>query len=77
MAKSDAKVLAKLFKEESKGKLKENPSDAVKQAGGSDELAAFFSRLTPDQLETLFMTYQEMDKMGVKGMADDSTVSFL
>lgn len=77
MAQSDAKVLAKLFKAEAKGKLKKNARDAVKEAGGSDELAAFFDRLSDDQIETLFMTWQEMDRIGVKGKADDATVSFL
>jgi hypothetical protein len=77
MAQSDAKVLAKLFKAEAKGKLKQNARDAVKEAGGSDELAAFFDRLSDDQIETLFMTWQEMDRIGVKGKADDATVSFL
>lgn len=77
MAQSDAKVLAKLFKAEAKGKLKQNARDAVKEAGGSDELAAFFDRLSDDQIETLFMTWQEMDRIGVTGKADDATVSFL
>ena len=77
MAKSDAKVLAKLFKAEAKGKLKQNARGAVKDAGGSDELADFFDRLSDDQIETLFMTWQEMDRIGVTGKADDVTVSFL
>lgn len=77
MAQSDAKVLAKLFKAEAKDKLKQNARDAVSEAGGSEELAAFFDRLSDDQIETLFMTWQEMDRMGIKGKADDATVSFL
>lgn len=77
MAKSDAKVLAKLFKAEAKGKLKQNPSEAVKEAGGSADLAAFFAGLSGDQIETLFTTYEAMDKMDIKGKVDDVTVSFL
>ncbi|HEU6444314.1 MAG TPA: hypothetical protein VFL61_04580 [Gaiellaceae bacterium] len=77
MAKSDAKVLAKLLKAETKGKLKQSPTDTVKEAGGSDELAAFFARLSDDQIETLFMTCGEMTKMGITGKVDDATVCFL
>jgi hypothetical protein len=77
MAQQDAAVLAKLFKAEAKGKLKQDARSAVKEAGGSDDLADFFDRLDDQQIETLFTTYEAMDRMGIKGKADGATVSFL
>lgn len=77
MAQNDAAILAKLFKAEAKGKLKQDARSAVKDAGGSDELATFFDSLDDQQIETLFMTYETMDRMGIKGKVDGATVSFL
>jgi general stress protein 26 len=77
MAQQDAAILAQLFKAESKGKLKQDARRAVKDAGGSDELADFFHSLDDPQIETLFTTYEAMDRMGIKGKADGATVSFL
>jgi hypothetical protein len=77
MAQRDAAILAKLFKAEAKGKLKQDARSAVKDAGGSDELADFFNSLDDQQIEALFMTYEAMDRMDIKGKADGATVSFL
>lgn len=77
MAQSDAKVLAKLFREEAKAKLKQDRKGTVKDAGGSDELGDFFDGLSEQEIETLFKTWDAMDRMGLKGAADGATVSFL
>jgi hypothetical protein len=77
MAQSDAKILAKLFRAEEKAKLKQNAKQTVQDAGGSDELGKFFDDLSDQEIETLFKTWNEMDRMGIKGTVDGATVSFL
>lgn len=77
MAQQDKAVLAKLFKAEAKGKLKQNAKQTVQEAGGSAELATFFDGLSDQEIETLFKTWNEMDRMGIKGTVDGATASFL
>lgn len=77
MAHEDKAVLAKLFKAEAKGKLKQNAKQTVQEAGGSPELATFFDSLSDQEIETLFKTWNEMDRMGIKGTVDGATASFL
>jgi hypothetical protein len=77
MAQQDKAVLAKLFKAEAKAKLKQNAKQTVQDAGGSPDLANFFDGLSDQEIETLFKTWNEMDRMGVKGTVDGATASFL
>jgi hypothetical protein len=77
MAQQDKAVLAKLFKPEAKAKLKQNAKQTVEDAGGSPDLARFFDGLSDQEIETLFKTWKEMDRMGVTGTVDGATASFL
>lgn len=77
MARPDAILLANLFRQEARGKLRENARSAVQDAGGSSELAEFFDSLSDQEIETLIKTWDAMDRMNIKGKADGATVSFL
>jgi hypothetical protein len=76
VAKKDADALARVF--EDKGKLKQNPKQAAKDAGGSDELAEFLGGLDDTEVETLAKAYDELGRLGLKGKSESgATVTFL
>jgi hypothetical protein len=76
VAKKDADALAKLFQDT--GKLKQNPKQAAKDAGGSDEFAEFFGGLKATEVETLAKAHDELGKLDLKGKSESgATVTFL
>ena len=76
MAKKDADALARVF--EDKGKLKQNPKQAAKDAGGSDEFAEFLGGLDDTEVETLAKAHDELGRLGMKGKSESgATVTFL
>ena len=76
MAKKDADALAKMFQDPSG--LRRDPQKAVKDAGGSDELAEFFGSLDGGEIDTLSKAHDELSRLEVKGKSDGgATVTFL
>ena len=76
MEKHDAAALAAMFQD--KAKLRQDPKKAAKDAGASDELAAFFGSLDGAEVDTLAKTWDELSRLGVKGKSDKgATVTFL
>jgi hypothetical protein len=75
--KEHAQSLAKLFKEENRKKLLDDPKGAVSAAGGPDALGEFLDGISERDRQLLIDTWEHMKGQKFTADVDGVTVAFL